>query len=174
MTEVSLAPVNALRFGGDKMWLAAMNAAFSLGCVAAMVLTRMKIWKEDESAHYWMILQSLFFGLLAFSGSVSLLAPVAYLGMGVASTMASIQLLNRLMRRSPRGFQGRMSALRYMFIALMIALAIPPLTSAMSRNLNAGILCCTGVLFGFACLAVVASLRGPFLGDAMVLQSEEL
>lgn len=171
IVELSVVPINALRFGGDKTWLAILNGVFSAGCILSMWL--MKRWKDEEHAWLWMLAQAILLGVFALSGSSGSLAIAIYLGLGLVSTLASIQLLNRLMARSPRAFQGRVSALRYLTIAIMISAVMPVLTSTFTRSLDTGLLCSAGALLAFALLAAGASLRGSFLGDATVLCADE-
>jgi hypothetical protein len=169
IVELSIVPINMQRFGGDKLWLSFMNATFSVGCMLAMFIIRR--WDNEEHAYWWMIAQTFFLALLVVSGGSQALSLAAYFGMGIGSTMANIQLLNRLMKRSPKSIQGRISALRYLVISLVIALVIPVLTAVFASNLNSGIFAAATIMAAFALIATLASWRGSFLGDATVLET---
>jgi MFS family permease len=168
--ELSIVPINNILLGGDKFWLSILSAMFSAGCIFSMLI--MKFWSKEQSAYRWMWLQTLAWSILLFCKDSKIFASSAYFGLGLFSTMAGVQLLNRLMKRSPKSFQGRISALRYLVVSFWIATLIPFVTMLFAKDLNTGILGSTVVFCIFSFLCTVASRNESFLGDETILSRE--
>ncbi len=149
--ELSVVPINEGRFGGDKFFLSLLNGTFSLGCMSSIFIA--KYWNSEKRAPFWMLVQALGFASLLLVASRELTLILFFI-VGISGTMASIQFLNRLMKRCSNEIQGRISALRYLTISLLISVLLPLLTYYFAKELRQGIFASAMLMLGFAILAL--------------------
>lgn len=139
--NLAIVPIVGVAFSGDPYWLSLLDGAFAIGAMVAglavdRIIARLGVPRSIVLGVGAQAL--LYLALVPMYRSVVVL-PVMF-GLGVSTTLSSVAVMSALQVRTPRAFQGRLSSMRSLYIAIVSAALVPLVARTMSHGVEMGLL----------------------------------
>jgi MFS transporter, DHA3 family, macrolide efflux protein len=172
LVNLALVPIVDQWYGGNALWLSALDGSFAIGAImaAGFASTVMRKLRARNAACVGLGGQAVLFALLSAEWN-PYLAMVVMIGIGAMSGFSLTIFISTLQRRIRGPIKGRIASIRDLTTTVFAVALIPIVTDIQGLSLERGLLTSAIVCVVFSIVTFILG-RSRVLGDSLLIEPE--